>query len=214
MAQIGTLLTGAGNVTTIPGLSQMDEYIVIGDVDTANPLQGLQVDVNGVTLINITVQALITSYSKWLMEMTGSTVGLMLKLSTGRVKGNTTLRLTNSGATTPAIYSFSDSDNGLPFVVATEVILAGSYSDFNDFTSIHISAPANIQQAIVTFENDFQTVMAMPELCAYFALTNNAEADGQLGGVVVIDNSRGNIKNVRLFATGANLNALKVQIPE
>lgn len=214
MAQIGTLTTGAGVVTTIPGLSQMDEYLVIGDVDTANPLQGLQVDVNGVTLVNITVQALITSFAKWLMEMAGTSVGLMIKLSTGRVKGNTTIRLTNSGATTPAIYAFSDSDGGLPFLVATEVILAGGYSDFNSFSSLHISAPANIQQAIVTFAGGFQTVMSMPELCAYFALTNNSEADGQLGGVVVVDNSRGNIENVRVFATGANLNVLKVQIPE
>lgn len=213
MAQIGTLSSGAGVVTTFAGLSQLDEFIVVGDVDTANPLQGVQIEVNGVTLINITVAALITSYMKWLMETVGTVVGLMLKVATGRIKGNTTIRLTNSGATTPAIYAFSDNDNGLPFLVSTEVILQNSYSDFSGFTSLHISAPANIQQAIVTFKDGFQTIMTMPELCAYFALNNQCETDGQLGGVVCVDNSAGNIQNIRLFATGANLNVLVVKVP-
>lgn len=213
MAQIGTLNSGAGVVTTFAGLSQLDEFIVVGDVDTANPLQGVQIEVNGVTLINITVAALITSYMKWLMETVGSVVGLMLKVATGRIKGNTTIRLTNAGTTTPAIYAFSDNDNGLPFMVSTEVILQNAYSDFSDFTSLHVSAPANIQQAVVTFKDGFQTIMAMPELCAYFALSNQSEADGQLGGVVCVDNSAGNIQNIRLFATGANLNVLVVKVP-
>lgn len=214
MAQIGTLLTGAGTVTSISGLSQLDEFIVVGDVDTANPLQGFQVEVNGETLINITSASLITSYAKWLQESAGSSVGSMLKVSTGRIKGNTNLRFTNSGATTPAIYAFSDSDGGLPFLVSTEVILAGASSVFSNFSSLHITAPVNIQQAIVTFKNGFQTVMSPAEIGAYFNLNNQSEADGYLGGVAVLDNSSGNIDSVRVFSTGANLSVLVVRIPE
>jgi len=51
------------------------------------------------------------------------------------------------------------------------------------------------------------------ELAAYFNLENNAEADGYLGGVLVVDNRSNRIKSIRLFAAGANLNVLKVQLP-
>jgi|FLYL01.1.fsa_nt_gi hypothetical protein len=213
MSQIATLVGGAGSVTNVAGLSQLDEFILIGDVDTVNPLQGFEVSVNGASLINIQNQALITGYAKWLMETVGSAVGLMLKVSTGRIKGNTVLRFTNSGATTPAIYAFSDSDNGLPFIVATETILAGTYSDFSDFSALIINAPANLQSAIVTFRDGFQTTMSAPELAAYFSLENQAEADGYLGGNVVVDNRSARINNVRVFSTGANLNVLVVKLP-
>jgi hypothetical protein len=213
MAQIGTLASGAGTVTSFNGLSQLDEFLLIGDVDTTNPLQGLTVEVNGETLINIQNQALITAFAKWLMETVGSVVGLLLKFATGRIKGNTNIRLVNSGPTTPAIFAFSDSDGGRPFLVATEVILPGSYSDYSGFSALFLNAPANVQQAVVTFADGFQTIMTAVELAAYFSITNQAETDGYLGGVAVIDNSAGNIQSVRVFATGANLNVLKVQIP-
>lgn len=214
MAQIGTLTGGAGVNTTIAGLSQLDEFLLIGDADTANPLQGLTVEVNGETLINIQSQPLITAFAKWLMETTGTAVGLLLKLATGRIKGNATIRLTNSGATTPAIFAFSDSDGGLPFIVSTEVILQNSSSEYSGFSALMVNAPANLQQAIVTFSDGFQTTVTAPELGAYFALTNQAEADGYLGGVLCIDNSSGNIQSIRMFATGANLNVLVVRIPQ
>lgn len=214
MAQIGTLTGGSGVNTTIAGLSQLDEFLLIGDADTANPLQGLTVEVNGETLINIQSQPLITAFAKWLMETTGTAVGLLLKLATGRIKGNATIRLTNSGATTPAIFAFSDSDGGLPFIVSTEVILQNASSEFSGFSALMVSAPANLQQAIVTFSDGFQTTVTAPELGAYFALTNQAEADGYLGGVLCIDNSSGNIQSIRMFATGANLNVLVVKIPQ
>lgn len=213
MAQLGTLTTGAGVVTTFTGLSQLDEYLLIGDADTANPLQGLQVEVNGETLVNINAQALITAYAKWLMETVGTAVGFLFKFATGRVKGNTTIRLTNSGATTPGVFAFSDADGGVPFIVATDVILAGGYSEFSNFTALFVNAPANLQQAIVTFTNGFQSTMTAVELGAYFSLTNQADADGYLGGVIAIDNTAGNIASIRMFATGANLSVLRVSTP-
>jgi hypothetical protein len=213
MAQIGTLTGGAGVVTSFNGLTQLDEFLVVGDSDTANPLQGLTVEVNGETLINIQVQALITAFGKWLMEMNGSTVSTMIKVATGRIKGSTNIRLINAGATTPAVYAFSDSDGGLPFISATEVILAGSYSDYSGFSSLMISAPANVQSAIVTFADGYTATVTPVELAAYFSLENNSEADGYLGGVLVVDNRSNRISSIRIFATGANVNVLKVQIP-
>lgn len=215
MAQLGILASGAGTVTTFAGLSQLDEFLLIGDADTVNPVQAISVEVNGETLVNITSQALISAFAKWLMESVGTSVGGLLKFATGRIKGNATIRLTNSGATTPAVYAFSDTDNGLPFVVSTEVVLQNGYSEFRGFSALFLSAPANVGSCIITFADGFQTTMTnAAEIGAYFALTNQAEVDGYLAGVAVIDNSAGNIQSVRVFATGANLSVLKVSIPQ
>jgi hypothetical protein len=214
MAQIGTLATGAGTVTSIAGLSQLDEFLVIGDVDTANVLQGLTIEQNGEAMFNCQNQALLGAFAKWLQESAASVVGLMFKLATGRIKGSTNIRLVNSGATTPGIFAFSDSDGGRPILGAQEVVLAGAASEFTNFDALFITAPANLQQAVVTFSDGFQTVMTPAELGAYFNLTNQAEADGYLNGCVAIDNSKKNIQSVRLFATGANLTVLKIVIPE
>jgi hypothetical protein len=213
MAQIGTLASGAGAITSIAGLSQLDEFLLIGDVDTTNPIQGLTIEQNGETLFNCQNQALLGAFAKWLQESAAGPVGGMFKLATGRIKGSTNIRLINSGTTTPGIFAFSDSDGGRPVLGGQEVVLAGSASEFTNFDALFITAPANLQQAVVNFTDGFQTVMTPAELGAYFNLNNQSDADGYLNGCVVIDNSQKNINSVRLFATGANITVLKVFIP-
>jgi hypothetical protein len=214
MAQIGVLSSGNGTVTNIAGLSQLDEFILIGDVDTSNPLQGLTVEVNGDTLINVQNQNLITGFSKWMMEISGTVVGLMLKVATGRIKGSTNIRLVNTGATTPAIFSFSDSDNGVPVYANSETILAGSYKDFENFTALIMHSPSNVGQCTAFFANGFSSNMAAAEIAGYFALENQSEVDGLLGGCLVVDNRDGRYRGFRVNAVTANLNVLVVKIPE
>jgi hypothetical protein len=214
MAQIGTLASGAGTVTSIAGLSQLDEFLVIGDVDTANPLQGLTIEQNGEAMFNCQNQLLLGAFAKWLQESASGPVGGMFKLATGRIKGSTNIRLVNSGATTPGIFAFSDTDGGRPILGAQEVVLSGAASEFTNFDALFITAPTNLQQAVVTFSDGFQTVMTPAELGAYFNLNNQSDVDGYLNGCVAIDNSKKNIQSVRLFATGANLTVLKIVIPE
>jgi hypothetical protein len=213
MAQIGTLASGNGTITNIAGLSQLDEFILVGDVDTANPLQGLTVEVNGDTLVNIQNQNLVTAFAKWMMELAGSAVGLMLKVATGRIKGSTNLRLVNTGATTPSIFSFSDSDGGAPIFANTESILAGSYKDFEGFTALIMHSPANVGQCTAFFSNGFSSNMTAAEIAAYFALENQSEADGYLGGCLVVDNRDGRYRGFRVNAVTANLNVLVIRIP-
>lgn len=213
MAQIGTLTTGAGVVTVIAGQSQCEEFIVIGDVDTANPLQGLTVEIDGTPFIQISVQALITAYMKWLMETAGTVIGLMLKISTGCIRKNTTYRFTNAGATTPAIFAFSDSRDGIPFVVTSKTINPSSYEDFEKFSALFINAPANIGNVEIVWRDGHKATMTAAEVDAYFALNNQSETDGRLGGVSVIDNREGNISSVRIFCTGTALNVLIAKLP-
>lgn len=216
MSQISTLITGAGVVTPIAGLSYCPEFLLIGDVDTANPLQGLEVIVDGTPFTSVNGSApLVGAYSKWLNEIAGAnSVGTLVKLATGRVDKPTTIRLTNAGATTPAIYAFSDSDNGSPMLASTQAILAGSSQDFSKFSALFITAPANILYAEVFFTNGYKETMTAVELDAYFNLKYNSDADGRLNACTVIDNTDQSIEMVRLYATGANLTVLIAKVPD
>lgn len=227
MAQIGTLLTGAGVTTVLAGLSQTDSYLLLGDVDTAMPLQGLQVEIDGVPFINIANNAaLIQAMSKWMMKTINATgvVGILLKLSTGRITRNTTLRLTNAGATTPTIFATSDRDNGVPFQVATKQINPSSYEDFSQFSALLITAPANIASLEMVFRTlDPQTgkvigytksTISFQEADAMFSMDNDSEANGELAGVTVLDNRGGTIESVRVNCVTVALTVAVIKLPD
>jgi len=214
MAQIGTLVTGAGVTTVIAGQSQCDSMIVLGTAATANPLQGLQVEVDGVPFININNQpSLLAAFSKWMGQFVSTLVSVVLKVSTGRIPRNTTYRLTNNGATTPNIFAFSDNDAGVPFLVGTKTINASSYEDFQSFSALIIGTPANLATAEIVFMNGTKATLTQFELDAYFTLQSQSEANGQLLGCSVIDNRNGTIRTVRLNCSAANT-ILVVKIPD
>lgn len=205
MGLITTLITGAGVVTT-SGQAQCESMIVVGDVDTANALQGLSVEVDGAPFFNIpsSNSALIGAYAKWMVNGVGTVVGLVFKIATGRIPRATTYRFTNNGATTPAVYAFSDADNGVPVVCATKGINASSYDDFSKFSALFIGTPANLTNADVLFTNGYRVTMTMQELEAWFSMKNQAETNGDLNAVTVIDNRDGSVAAMRLYCSGAN----------
>lgn len=214
MAQIGTLTTGAGVVTIIAGQSQCESLIVLGSVATANPLQGLQVEIDGVPFININNQpVLLAAFSKWMSQFVSTLVGVVIKVATGRIPRNTTYRFTNNGATTPNIYATSDNDDGIPFLVGTKQINASSYEDFEKFYALFIGTPANLATAEIVFTNGSKSTMVFQELDALFSLLNQSEAGGELLGVTVIDNRAGTIRSVRLNCSAANT-ILVAKIPD
>lgn len=216
MPQIGTLTTGAGVTTVIAGQSQCEEFILLGDVDTTNPLQGLQVEVDGTVYINIANAAsLLTAYAKWLSQFVSTIMGVIFKIATGNIPKSTTYRFTNAGATTPIIYAWSDNNVGIPFVVATKTINASSYDDFEKFSALFIQTPANLDRVEIVFSSGRKQSMVGVELDAMFAMKSATEANGQLGGVTVIDNTDQSIKQVRIYtnAVGANT-ILIVKIPD
>ena len=204
MPVIGTLLTGAGITTNLTNLSALDSIITIGDIDTANPLQGLTVEVDGVTFINIQgAQTLVTAFMKWLNNLTASVVGMSIKVATGKISRNTNLRLTNAGATTPSILAFSDNGEGVPVVAGTKNIPNNSYEDFTKFSALFIQTPANVSAVDLVFTNGHKQTMSMIDIDTLYAMQRPAEADGRLGGVSVIDNTGSTIKAVRIYATTA-----------
>jgi len=224
MSQIGTLTTGAGITTNIVGQKKLDMFLLIGDVDTANPLQGLTVELDGIAFFSVANAAtLLTAFAKWQMEVTGSTVGVCFKLATGCIQGSVNYRLTNAGATTPIIYASSEVDNGVPFYVSTDTINALSSQTYEKFSALFLQTPANVGTVEVEFyrnpdnhdEGTYRETMTIQEIDMYFALNNQAETDGRLGGVSVIDNTGRNIKSVKINVNNVGaLTVLQAKLPD
>lgn len=213
---LGPLLTGAGVVTTFPGQSQLDEYIVIGDVDTATPITGLSIEVEGKSFINLTgVQTLIAAFAKWKMKaVQGSAiVGIVLRVATGRINRPTTYRFTNAGATTPNVLVFSDQENGIPAEAATGQINASSNQPFTNFACLLIQTPANVLNYEVTFRNGYSVTLTTVEMDAYLAMQYDTEANGELGGVTIIDNSDKKFEQIRVVTTAAVI-VMTVKMPQ
>jgi hypothetical protein len=224
MSLIGTLITGAGNPTNIVGQKKLDMFLLIGDVDTANPLQGLTVELDGVAFFSVANAAtLLTAYAKWQQELTGSTLGVCFKLATGCIEGSVNYRLTNAGATTPSIYASSEVDNGVPFYVSTDTINALSSQTYEKFSALFLQTPATVSTVELEFyrnpdnkdEGTYRETMTIQEVDMYFSLYNQAETDGRLGGVSVIDNTRQNVKSVKINVNNVGaLTVLQAKLPD
>lgn len=213
MSQLGTLTTGAGVQTTFAGQSQCESYIVIGDVDTANPLEGLSVEVDGSPFINIQLSLpLMSAFMQWQMESIGAAVGFMLKIATGMIPKNTTYRFTNNGVTTPKIFVFSDAQDGIPILATTKGINAASYEDFSKFSALFLTLPASISSVEIIFDEGHKATMTIEEVDALFAFKNQSETNGRLTAVSIIDNTDQAIKSVRVFASVA-ATVLVVKLP-
>lgn len=213
---LGALITGAAVQTTFAGQAQMNNYIVIGDVDTANPLTGLSVEVDGTPFINIANSAaLLTAFFKWQMETAGAgVVGLMFKIGTGAINKNTTYRFTNGGATTPNIYVYSDAPNGVPFIATTKQVNINSFEDFSKFSALFLFDPANISSLEILFTSGWKATISAIEAAAYFAFFNQSETNGFLGTALVIDNTNQSIAAVRVFAGGTAVTVLIAKVPD
>lgn len=220
MAQIGTLVTGAGVVTTIGPNNGCEQYIVIGDVDTAMPLRGLNVQVNDKPTINIVgSQPLMSAFSKFMSQVAGTVTGLVIKIGTGKLPGKATYRFTNDGVTTPAIFAFSGQqlqDKSFPIKAVTVGINAASYEDFTNFSALMITPSANVGDLEVTFRDKARTktTISVIEADALFTMGHPAQADGRLDAVVTtIDNRDGSIESVRVNATTA-VTVLKISLDD
>ena len=212
---INALTTGAGIVTTFGPTAQMENNVVIGDVDTANPLQAIKLTVGGKTKIDISgSQPLCSWFTKIAQRMVGSgVVGLTLKLATGRITGNeqnnSLLSLTNNGATTPTVFAYSDrgvKGDGVPFITNTTQIVALANATFygKDFKYLAITPSANVASVDVVFRDGTPMNMSVIELDDLFARDNDTQTDGRLDAVITtLDNTDGKFISVRVNATTA-----------
>jgi len=219
MAQIGVMVTGAGVPTVIAAQSQCEGYLLIGDVGTVPPLQGLSVEVDGIPFIQINDADLIEAFAQWQQEgdLANANLGYMLKIATGKIKKNTTLRLVNNGVTTPNIYAFSDNEGGVPMQATTKTINANSYEVFDKFSALLVKGHANIASIEVVWGDGSKATVTVVELAALFNLMNNSETDGFLAGGVVlpIDNTGAGIRSLQINTnSGGTVTVLVVKLPQ
>ena len=214
MSVLGPLLTGAGVQTTFSGQAQCEQFILIGDVDTALPIRGLSVEVDGSPNINIQNSLpLMSAFSQWQMEMTGAAVGFMLKIATGMIARNTTYRFTNDGILTPNVFVFSEASDGIPIIATTKGINLSSYEDFSKFSALFLTLPVNVSSVEVVMSDGYKATMQIEEVDGWFAFEHQSEANGRLTGVSVLDNSQQQIKSVRIFTGGTGITVLVAKIP-
>jgi hypothetical protein len=127
-------------------------------------------------------------------------VPMWVKLSEGRINKQTTILVTNSGATTPAVFAASTGINNIARRGVEQSINANANATFSDFEAVFFD-PTNVLRIQVDFANGFSDQYAPQEIDALFSSYNNSDADGRLNGLSCIDafSGAGEIKQVTIF---------------
>lgn len=221
MSQIGTLVTGAA-VQTLLVLNNLHQFIQIGTIDTDLPIEGLTVSISGRTPIDIQDQSLIQAFAKYSNAgLLGADVkkAMVIPIADGG-KGNisTRITLTNAGATTPDIFGWSRKPSGGNLVAATvQTVNENANYLFENFQALMFDA-TNFLSATITFRDPVtgrewvEGNITADELAALFATRDETttDADGLLAGITVVDGQRSNVKDIRIFSTGGQLDVLVV----
>lgn len=210
MSRIGALTTGAG-IESIFNLSYVPEFILVGTTDTDLPLTRVSVSVAGEDFQNINGQSLAQADSKINMEgILGADVkvGQLYQVADGLLPGQTCqIRLTNAGATAPDIYAFSTSKGTKVLSKGTVTVKNNDHEMFSNFQAL-VFDPSNLDYAQVTWADGTNEKMSGPELNAVFSFLNTSDADGDLAGLLVLNNSLGIFLNVDVYADGGDIAVL------
>jgi hypothetical protein len=216
MGKIGNLAAGNNVDTIFSAQTQLEEFLQIGAFGDDNPVKSISIEIDGTSFINIkNANQFIQAWGMWLMgaDESGSNQGGTLMLSTGKIQRPTTITLTNSGDTTPPIYAYSDSSNGVPFLVTATNINESSYADYDKFSALFLASDLGLDYAEIVFSDGHKAKLTAAELNSYYARFN-PNSEGQINGLTVIDNTRQNISQVRLYtAEGASLTVYVVKLP-
>lgn len=215
MSKLTTLITGAGVPTIVQGQAQLESALVIGDVDTAMPLQGIKISIDGETKLDISgSQPLVNAFAKFMNRICGTVIGLIIRVATGRINGNTTYTFTNNGATVPDVYAFSDNSNGVPVIGSTKGINALSNETFTQFSALFITPAANVASLDVIWADGTTQNMSVIEMDAHFSELNDTEANGRLDAVVTTcDNRTQCFRSVKVNATTA-VTVAAIKLPQ
>ena len=209
MAQIGTMTTGAGVVTSL-NLPYCPQYLIIDNTYTGTfDLTNIDVSINGqstVSLIgadDIDAVAQIKSHS----SDNDTTVMMALELSNGEINAPTLIRLTNEGANTNAIYGVSSQVGTAPYRYSQFTINATSNQIFQDFDSVLInSSLANIDSIEIQWNNGFKDRYDALELPVLFRNLYASKGNSCFSGgndVSWVNNEDGLIANCTVYTNSS-----------
>jgi len=212
MAQIGTMTTGAGVVTSL-NLPYCPQYLIIDNTYMGTfDLTNIDVSINGqstVSLIgadDIDAVAQIKSHTEQAVD---GAVGLMmaLELSNGEINAPTLIRLTNEGTNTNAIFGVSQQVGTAPYRYSQFTINATSNQIFQDFDSVLINtSPANIDSIEIQWTNGFKDRYSPYELPVLFRSVYGAEKNSTFSGsgdIAWINNEDGLIANCTVYTNSS-----------
>ena len=211
MAQIGTMTTGAGVVTSL-NLPYCPQFLLVDNSYTGTfDLTNIDVSINGqstVSLIgadDIDAVAQIKSHP----SVDDGNVLMALELANGEINSPTLIRLTNEGANPNAIYGVSSQVGTAPYRYSQFTINPTSNAIFEQFDSVLInSSPTNIDSIEIQWVDGYKDRYAPQELPALFKSLYAAESLGMFsvtGDINWINNEDGNIANATVYtnATGS-----------
>jgi hypothetical protein len=203
MAKIGNLVTGDNSVATFD-LSWVPQFILIVGITTANVVKALNIIIDGTTVQSVSGTSLIGAMMKYLQESNNGVIGLMWKISSGFVGGQTCqINLTNSAANTNEVRAFSGRKKGVPYLAGMKPVQINTSVVFSGFTALFFDA-TNFDFAQITFADGHNERLTAVELAALFNLENQCDANGLLNGIHVIDNKLGNIVKAEIYANAVD----------
>jgi hypothetical protein len=196
MANIGTLTTGAGVVTTFT-LTYCPQYIIYV---AATALTGVKVTVMGTNTIT-DLDANGTVCIGQIRQYGRVTNGYMIPLATGFIPGkNVELVFTNSAAQTPVIYANSLRNGEAYFSALRLAALANSMVQVENFSFLGLPAAATGDNIIINYVDGLTQKVQMEELLAIQGLYQN---DLNTSAAKGIDNIDGMIDSVQFTGAAA-----------
>lgn len=211
MAQIGTMTTGAGVVTSI-NLPSCPQYLVIDNTyEGTFDLTNIDVSINGQSTISLIGADDIDAVGQIRSHTSGNTgkVMMALELADGQINAPTLIRLTNEGANTNAIFGVSSQVGTAPYRYSQFSVNATSNQSFESFDSLLInSSPTNIDSIEIQWIDGFKNRYDALELPSLFRSLYASADEGQFSAskdVAFINNEDGNISSATVFtnATGS-----------
>jgi hypothetical protein len=209
MAQIGTMTTGAGVVTSL-NLPYCPQYLVIDNTYSGTfDITNIDVSINGqstVSLIgadDIDAVAQIKAHS----SVASSALMMALELANGEINAPTLIRLTNEGSNTNAIYGVSSQVGTAPYRYSQFTINATSNQIFQDFDSVLInSSPTNIDSIEIQWTNGYKDRFASQEIPVLFKSLYASDSTSMFsasGDINWINNEDGLIANCTVYTNSS-----------
>ena len=211
MAQIGTMTTGAGVVTSI-NLPYCPQYLIIDNsYEGTFDLTNIDVSINGQSTVSLIGADDIDAVAQIRSHTSGNTgkVMMALELANGQINAPTLIRLTNEGANTNAIFGVSAGVGSSAYRYSQFTVNATSNQTFSEFDSVLInSSPANIDSIEIQWVDGFKDRYDALELPSLFRQLYASADEGQFSAakdVAFINNEDGNIANCTVYtnATGS-----------
>ena len=211
MAQIGTMTTGAGVVTSI-NLPYCPQYLIIDNsYEGTFDLTNIDVSINGQSTVSLIGADDIDAVAQIRSHTSGNTgkVMMALELANGQINAPTLIRLTNEGANTNAIFGVSAGVGSSAYRYSQFTVNATSNQTFSEFDSVLInSSPTNIDSIEIQWVDGFKDRYDALELPSLFRQLYASADEGQFSAakdVAFINNEDGNIANCTVYtnATGS-----------